>query len=463
MLPSLHQTVADRREGVLSRLLTKVYSAWVQATYPFARKGIDLSIHFSSEISRALAPHISLGNRVAIGKHTWFHTWIGPNEQDQVKIVLEDGCDIGPRCTITAANRIHFDGDVVLSSDVLVMDHAHAYEDVSKPISDQGATNGGRIRIGKGCRIGRGAAILCNRGELVLGQNCVVAPGAVVGRSFPPGSVLVGNPARAVRKSGTKQPAKIEALTSRHERRSTGELVRNGISSGKGTPSVGLVRVMSEDPLTWFSRLAGKFRTLWMAKTYPFASFAKGAWLHYSCHVTRLAAPYISIGEKVGLGRDARLDVSPTPGIGPPLLILDSGMQRRCVISARNSIRVMRNVMFGPSVLVADHVCQEDGPMSREQKTPCGKILIEEGCWIGFGTIIVCEQGELIIGKNSVVGANSVVTRSIPPYSVVAGDPAIIVKQYDFSAQKWVLGCIRSTDGSRNDLEPVGVISPRKI
>jgi hypothetical protein len=35
------------------------------------------------------------------------------------------------------------------------------------------------------------------------------------------------------------------------------------------------------------------------------------------------------------------------------------------------------------------------------------------------------------------------ISRSIPPYSVVAGNPARIVKQYDFSSGKWVLGCIR--------------------
>jgi hypothetical protein len=64
-----------------------------------------------------------------------------------------------------------------------------------------------------------------------------------------------------------------------------------------------------------------------------------------------------------------------------------------------------------------------------------------------FGAVIVCEEGELVIGRHSVVGANSVITRSIFPYSVVAGDPAKIVKQYDFAKNKWVLGCIRPTVG----------------
>ncbi len=79
----------------------------------------------------------------------------------------------------------------------------------------------------------------------------------------------------------------------------------------------------------------------------------------------------------------------------------------------------------------------------REQFRSCrrqsgsGTIRIEEECWIGFGATIVCTQGELVIGRHSVVGANSVVSRSIPPYSVVSGDPARIVKQYDFSKGKW--------------------------
>ncbi len=168
--------------------------------------GRNLSLHYASEISRSLARYIRLGNRVEIGKHTWFHTWSKPDmERDrEVKIVLDDDCRIGPRCTITAGNFIHFERDVVLESDVLVMDHSHAYEDVSTPISLQGTTPGGIIRVGEGCRIGARAAILCsNKGEVVLGPNCVVAPDAVVTRSFPANSSLLGNPARAMQKSVT--------------------------------------------------------------------------------------------------------------------------------------------------------------------------------------------------------------------------------------------------------------------
>jgi len=81
----------------------------------------------------------------------------------------------------------------------LIMDHNHEYEDVTLPITKQGITQGGTIRIEQGCWIGHGAAIVCGQGELVLGRNSVVAANALVAKSFPPYSVLVGNPARVAR------------------------------------------------------------------------------------------------------------------------------------------------------------------------------------------------------------------------------------------------------------------------
>jgi acetyltransferase-like isoleucine patch superfamily enzyme len=486
----IHQTFADfdDHEGVFSRVLTKLNSLWVTATYPFAGKGRNLSFHYASDISRCLAPYIWFGNCVEIGRHAWFHTWStsGIESDHEIKIAIEDDCRIAARCTISAKNSIHLERNVELASDVLVMDHNHVYEDVNTPIWRQGVTPGGRIKIGEGCRIGRGAAILCDKGELVLGRNCVVNAGAVVTRSFPPDSVLLGNPARAMRKSDLTQalgpPVHLgdsNELCAAAEPKQVAENDRNDaalFASGqqviaakqRGTMQGSSERDLTlysqhamgeEDPLSWFSRLAGKLWTLWLARTYGFASFGKGAWAHYSFGLARSAAPYISIGEDGGFARDVRLDVCTVPGTVSPVIIMDdrSGLQRRCVISARNHVHVMRDVIFGPAVLVMDHAPElqevHDGT-GQHQEPRDGTIRIEEECWIGFGSVIICEQGELTIGRHSVVGANSVVRRSIPPYSVVAGNPARIVKQYDFTEGKWVLGCIRPvTDADRK--EPV--------
>jgi len=79
-------------------------------------------------------------------------------------------------------------------------------------------------------------------------------------------------------------------------------------------------------------------------------------------------------------------------------------------------------------------------PIRDQGGTKSGTVVVEEGCWIGYGTAIVSTQGELVIGKNSVVGANSLVTRSVPPYSVVTGNPARVVKHFDLEKGEWVLG-----------------------
>lgn len=205
-----------------------------------------------------------------------------------------------------------------------------------------------------------------------------------------------------------------------------------------------------EDPIARIPRLANKLRTQWLVWTYPFASFGKGTWAHYSFQVKRSAAPYISIGRDVAFARDSRLEVLPGSGSNSPIIILEdgSGLQRRCVISARNRVHVMRDVIFGPSVLVTDcatNVEQYAQSADTGQEEQGGTIRIEEDCWIGFGAVIACGQGELVIGRHSVIGANALITRSVPPYSVVVGNPARIVKQYDPQKEKWVLGGVRRT------------------
>ncbi|WP_321437496.1 acyltransferase [uncultured Bacteroides sp.] len=62
-------------------------------------------------------------------------------------------------------------------------------------------------------------------------------------------------------------------------------------------------------------------------------------------------------------------------------------------------------------------------------------ILIEDDAWIGANSVILAGTK---IGKHSVIAAGSIVTRSVPPFSVVAGNPAKIIKQYDFEKKEWI-------------------------
>jgi len=183
----------------LARALTRLYSIWASLTYPFASIGRKVSVHYTCRWARSRAHQIKIGNEVFIGKDVWLNV-SALEEKDEPVLVIDDGAIVNAGAQISAKNLIHLERDTLISTGVLIQDHSHAYEDVTKPISKQGITEGGRIRIEQGSWIGRGAAVLCTKGELVIGRNCVVAANAVVMRSCPPYSVVFGNPAMVIRR-----------------------------------------------------------------------------------------------------------------------------------------------------------------------------------------------------------------------------------------------------------------------
>lgn len=199
------------------------------------------------------------------------------------------------------------------------------------------------------------------------------------------------------------------------------------------------------DPRSWATRIANRLHIAWLRRTYPFAAMGDRVRIHHTCDIKRPLAPYIHFGNSVLLDREVWLNVPEIPSGDGPAIIFDDGcvVGRRCVISAKNNIHFERNVIFAPGVLVMDHnhaFGDINAPIAAQGITEGGKIRVEEGAWIGYGVALVCSKGELVIGRNSVIAANSVVSRSIPPYSVVAGNPARVVKQFDPAKGEWSFG-----------------------
>lgn len=84
-------------------------------------------------------------------------------------------------------------------------------------------------------------------------------------------------------------------------------------------------------------------------------------------------------------------------------------------------IEIQSGCTLAPNVRLVAHDASTKRPLGF---TRLGRIIIEEGCFIGESVVIL---PNVTIGRDSVIGAGSVVTRSIPPGSVAAGNPARVL------------------------------------
>lgn len=209
-------------------------------------------------------------------------------------------------------------------------------------------------------------------------------------------------------------------------------------------------RIRFKDPLLLIPRVLTKLYSLWVSATHPFASLGQKVSFHYTTDLWNTGL--MEIGSLVTVHKDVWLHAHPpAESRGEPVLTIEDHcfIARRCHIAAKNRTHIERDVMFAASVLVQDHghaFGNLDLPIRDQGAAAGGRIHIGQGCWIGQGAAIICDSGDLTLGRNCVVGANAVVTRSAPPYSVLSGNPARIVKQFDPAKGVWVLGSSRPVE-----------------
>lgn len=139
--------------------------------------------------------NVVVGNKVQIGSNAWIQTVPLVGHPKPV-VIIEDNVSIGRNATISAAMQISIGKDCLFSYGVSLLDHNHAFEDVTLSPLLQGIDEPAEVVVGEDCFIGAHSFILKG---VVLGKHCVVGANSVVASSFPPFSVIAGSPARRIR------------------------------------------------------------------------------------------------------------------------------------------------------------------------------------------------------------------------------------------------------------------------
>ncbi|MBS7231924.1 acyltransferase [Flavobacterium psychroterrae] len=170
----------------------------------------------------------------------------------------------------------------------------------------------------------------------------------------------------------------------------------------------------------WHTR---EFRNIGESVSFAYPLYLKGG-------------KYISVGTNVGADQRLRLDAIDEflgDKFTPEIIIGDNvSIQKDCHIGAIDRISIGNNVLLASKVYISDHFHGEITkealllPPAQRKLYSKGPIIIEDNVWLGEGVVVL---PGVTIGKNSIVGANAVVTKSIPKNCVAGGNPARIIRE----------------------------------
>ena len=159
--------------------------------------GQKTKIHDRVKIDALSQEGVRIGNHAVIGEGTIIEC-TGSLEHVGKGVKIGDRSTFGAGCFFGAAGGIEIGDDVVAGQYVRFHSENHNYDDLQKPIREQGVTHKG-IKIGSNCWIGAGAVFLDGA---QLGDGCVVGANAVVTKAFPDNTVIAGIPAKRIRTRG---------------------------------------------------------------------------------------------------------------------------------------------------------------------------------------------------------------------------------------------------------------------
>ena len=161
----------------------------------------------------------------------------------------------------------------------------------------------------------------------------------------------------------------------------------------------------------------------------------KGRILGYPKHIQGIKN--IKIGKRTTIDKGSRLDCYKIKGSTPRIIIGDNCMIGfDCSFLSSGNLIIEDDVLFASNIFITTENHGSD-PMKGNymfQNLKSKDVYIERNCWIGENVTIL---PGVRVGKWSIIGSNSVVTKNVDNYSIAVGNPAKVIKRYSFENKEW--------------------------
>lgn len=152
---------------------------------------------------------------------------------------------------------------------------------------------------------------------------------------------------------------------------------------------------------------------------------------------------YIDVDEGFTTGVGCRIEAYPEGNSKTLFIGKNFQMNDYVHITAKQNVTIGNNVLLASKIYISDctHGSYEGNDNdSHPDMAPAERVLISkpvviaDNVWLGE---FVSVLPGVTIGKGTIVGANSVVTKNLPPYVIAVGSPAKPIKSFNFDTQKW--------------------------
>lgn len=152
---------------------------------------------------------------------------------------------------------------------------------------------------------------------------------------------------------------------------------------------------------------------------------------------------YIQISKGFTTGVGCRIEAYPKNNEKVLFIGENFQMNDYVHIAAMQSVKIGDNVLMASKIYISDishgsYSGDENDslPLQSPVERPlfAKPVIIEDNVWLGE---FVSVLPGVTIGKGTIVGANSVVSRSLPPFVIAVGSPAKPIKKYNFETNKW--------------------------